>query len=91
MALFDCLYVHEFEFQNLLYVVRQVIFARHVPQLVNVRKGKILCFGDSQNTFAFGIIEELAFLVEEFESVPLLGVMAGGEDDSSCGLLTGDG
>ena len=91
MAFFDGLYIHEFQFQDLLNMVRQVVFVGHMTQLIHLGKGKILFFGDCQHAFAFSIIEKLAFLVEELEGVPLLGVMAGGEDDSSSGLLTGDG
>ena len=37
-----------------------------------------------------GIVEELAVLVEEFEGIPLLGVMAGGEDDTAGSLFMHD-
>ena len=62
-----------------------------MAQSIHLGEREIFCFGDGQHTFAFGVIEEFAFFVEQLEGVPLLGVMAGGEDNTSCGFLAGDG
>ena len=59
-------------------------------EFVNLGKGVIFAFGDSQHLFAFGIRQELSALVEQFECVPLLGVVAGSEDDTSGCFLADD-
>ena len=49
-----------------------------MTELIHFGKREILRFGNRQYAFSFGIIEELTMLVEQFECIPLLGVMAGG-------------
>ena len=44
---------------------------------------EVFGFSDSQYLFSLEVIEELAFLVEEFECVPLLGIVASSEDNST--------
>ena len=44
---------------------------------------EVFGFSDSQYLFSLNVIEELAFLVEELEGIPLLRVVASCEDNTS--------
>ena len=52
-------------------------------QVIYFCKIEVFGFSDSQYLFSLEVIEELTFLVEEFECVPLLRVVASCEDDTS--------
>ena len=71
-------------------MVGQVVLMGHMSELIHFREREILRFGNSQHSFALGIIEELTLLVEQLEGIPLFGVMAGCEDDTACCLFAGN-
>ena len=60
----------------------------HVPaQFVDGGEFESLPLCNFKDAGTLGGIEELAPLVEQFERVPLLRVVAGGQDDSAIGLF----
>ena len=84
------LHVHQRQFQYLLHMVWQIILGGHMSQVIHLRKREVFGLSNRQHFLAFRIIEELTLLVEQFQGVPLFGVMAGRQDDASCGMLAGD-
>ena len=48
---------------------------------------EVFGFGNLQHLVAFSGVEEFALLVEEFEGVPMTGVVAGGDDDAATGAF----
>ena len=58
-------------------------------QISDAEKALALRFADDFREYllAFGIVEELAVGVEEFEGIPLHGVMAGSDDDTAASLF----
>ena len=61
-----------------------------MAEVVHLSKVEVFGFGDSEHFFALLVVEELSFLIEEFESVPLFRVMASGEDDTTCRIEASD-
>ena len=57
-----------------------------MTKVIHFGEVKVFCFCDSQYFFAFLVIEELTFFVQQFQSVPLFWVVAGGQDDTTCGV-----
>jgi len=57
-----------------------------LAQVIYIGIGEGLGIGKFQDTLTIGSTEELSFTVEQFERIPMTGVMAGGEDDTSIGL-----
>ena len=54
-----------------------------VPQVVHVGIEEILFLGDSQHGFSLCVVEEFTFAVEQFQCVPVAGVVRSGDDDAS--------
>ena len=82
--------MHQVEVQYLLNMIGQVVLVSHVSKVIHFGEGEVLALGDSEHTFSLRIVEEFSVLIEQFEGVPLLGIMAGGEDDTSCCFLACD-
>jgi len=47
--------------------------------------------GDAEHFLAFGVAEEFAVFVEQFEGIPLFGVMRGGENQAAASVLGHNG
>ena len=86
----DRLNVHQFEIQYLLHMIRQIVLMRHMAQRIHFSEGKVLLLRNRKHALSFGIVEELAMLIEQFERIPLFRIMTGGEDDTSCRFFSGD-
>ena len=88
MSAANSINVHEFKVLHqfdMALVVGQVLDV--AAQGVNVGKLKVAVVGQTYNLRSLFGLEELALLVKEFEGVPLAGVMAGSNDDTTHGLL----
>ena len=67
--------MNKVKIQHFLHMIGQVVLVGHMSELVHFGKGEIFALGDSQHFFAFGIIEEFAFLVQQFKGIPLFRVV----------------
>ena len=58
-------------------------------QMLNVGEIEVFRFSDTENLCSFSGVEEFTSFVEEFQCVPLFGIMACSEDDASTSLFAG--
>ena len=85
----DSLEVDEFEIFDLLDMMEDIsIIVILSAETMDVGERIIVGFGDADHLLAFGIVEELTVGVEEFEGIPLHGVMAGSDDDTAASLFS---
>ena len=76
--------VHKLKSEHLLDVTAVVgVVYIFMSEIIDFGKGVFAAFGYAQHLFALCVVEKFAFLVEELEGVPLLGVVAGCDDDAS--------
>ena len=61
-----------------------------LAQLVDFGKLEVLGLGDAQHLLSLGSIQKLALLVKQLQGIPLLGVMAGRQDNTAASLLHGN-
>lgn len=61
------------------------------PEGAGRRKGERIVRSQRQHPLAGGIAEELAPAVEQFQGVPLAGIVRSGDDDAAVGPVVGDG
>ena len=88
----DGFHVYEFEVLDefdVTLVVAEVLGV--AAEAVHVGILKVAAVGKAHHLRGFGGGEELTLLVEEFQGVPLAGVMAGGDDDAAASLFHRDG
>ena len=69
-------------------MVLEVVTMGDVAKVIYFCKIEVLCLCDSQHFFAFYIVEELTFLVEEFEGIPLFWVVTCSKDDTTSSVET---
>ena len=60
-------------------------------QMLNVGEIEVFRFGDTEDFCSFSRVEEFTSFVEEFQCVPLFGIVACSEDDASTSLFAGYG
>ena len=87
----DGRYVDEGIIEHGIDVRLREILLRQRPDPVDVHEIEVFRFGHLLQGLSFGIGQELALFIEEFQGVPLLGVMRGGEDDTAVGVFEADG
>ena len=58
--------------------------------MVHVSIVKVLGFSQAEHLLALGIGKEFTVMVEQFEGIPLFGVMRSGNDDTPTGMLAHD-
>ena len=83
MCVPDCLSVYESEVEHrvdMLLVERVVLLV--VAQVVNVAIVEVFLLGNLKHFVAVSLCEELAFVVQQFQCVPLARVVAGCDDDT---------
>ena len=88
VGLADSLYIHQGECQHavdMLLVVAQVLAV--AAQLIHFGVGELFGFGDAEHFVALLLVEEFAMLVQQFQGVPLTGIMRGGQDDTTTSTL----
>ena len=88
----DGFHVYEFEVFHefdVALVVAEVLGV--AAEAVHVGILKVAAVGEAHHLRGFGGREELALFVEEFQGVPLAGVMAGGDDDAAASLFHRNG
>ena len=80
----DGIYINQLETQyhvDMLLVIGVVFLVR--TQMIDVSIVEILGFGNAQHLVAFLGVEELSVAVEQLERVPVTGIVAGGDDDTT--------
>ena len=60
-------------------------------QVVHVGIIKVLGLGQTEHLLALGISQEFAIVVQQFQGIPLFGVVRSGNDDAATGMLTHHG
>ena len=65
----------------------EVLARQHMPDGVDGRVVVILLLGHGQHLFALGVVEKLAVGVQQFQGVPLAGIVRRGDDDAAVGLF----
>ena len=84
--------VHQRQIQYLTDVYLVEILARqHMTDGVDGGVVEILLLGHGQHLLALGVVQKFAVGVEQFQGVPLAGVVRGGDDDAAVGFLGDDG
>ena len=85
---FDGWHIDEVETQHHVDVllVVGVVFGV-MAESIDIGIVEVFGFGNLQHLVAFSGVEEFALLVEEFEGVPMTGVVAGGDDDAATGAF----
>ena len=68
-----------------------VIFCFNISKFVHPGKNKQFVFGDMQNFGAGSSRQKLPFFIEQFQCIPLFGIMAGGKNNSAIGIFPDDG
>ena len=58
-----------------------------MTESVYFSKRIVVGLGNCKHLLALSVIQELTVLIQQFESVPLLGIVRSGYDDTSAGLL----
>ena len=71
-------------------VVDGVEIFGHLAEVVDFGIAVVFAFGDTDHLVAFGCVDEFATGVEQFEGVPVLGVVRSGDDDASVGVFVDD-
>ena len=64
--------------------------AQHAAYGIDLRIAEIRLPGQLEHPFALGVAEELTPCVEQFEGVPLAGIVRGGDDDAAVGVVGSD-
>ena len=60
-------------------------------QVINIGIIEVLGFGQTQYLLTLGISQEFTIVVQEFQCIPLLGVVGRGDDDTATGMLAHHG
>ena len=68
----------------------KILSQNNLSDIVNIGEIKLLIFGQSQHALTLGIVQKLAFFVQKFECVPLLGVVRSGDNDTAISLMRND-
>ena len=71
----DGFFVHQRQIQHILNVVWQVVFLTYMSQYIHFGEGEVLFLSNCQHTLSLCVVEKFALLVEQFQCVPLLGVV----------------
>ena len=58
--------------------------------MIDIAIVKILAGGDVKHFSTVGCRQKLTFTVEQFQGVPLCGVMTSGDDDTAVGFIASD-
>ena len=72
-------------------LVVEILARQHMADGVDRGVVVILLLGHGQHLLALGVVEKLAVGVQQFQGVPLAGVVRGGDDDAAVGLLADHG
>ena len=85
VSLLDGLHIHKLQGEHRVDValVERVVL-RVMAEAVNVSILKILSCSDVEHLVAVVLRQELTLLVEQLERIPVAGVVAGGDDDTTC-------
>ena len=67
------------------------IFPFQRPDTVHVHEFEVFGLGYALEGLAFGVSQEFAFLIEQLQGVPLLGVVRSRQDDAAVGVFEKDG
>ena len=67
------------------------VFPLQLPDMVHVHEFEIARFGHVLKGLALVVGQEFPFIVEEFERIPLLRVVGGGQDDTAVGICEAHG
>ena len=62
-----------------------------MPQRIELGKLEGFCFGNAQHLLPLGSIQKFAFLIQQFQGIPLLGIVTGSQYDSATSMLLGHG
>ena len=84
--------VNERQGEDALYVtVDPVLLDSDLPQVVDLGVAHFAALGQAQDLLALGVVDKFAFGIEQLKSVPMLGVVAGGDDDAAVATGVDDG
>ena len=91
MGIADGLCVYERQSQHALDVatVKRIVY-RIVTEMVYIGKLEVLALGNSQHFVAIILGQKFTFGIEELQCVPLTGIVAGRDDDTTIGLCPSD-
>ncbi|MPN04602.1 hypothetical protein SDC9_151845 [bioreactor metagenome] len=74
--------IHQIQLKNALDMSVQVLFMGYFAQFIHRSVFETFRFGHLQDLIAFGGIKKLTPAVQQFKGIPLLWIVAGGNDDT---------
>lgn len=88
MGIADSLGVDQRKLQDALdMVVDSIKILDDRAQIIDRSEGQLIAIGNAKHLGALGGIDKLATGVEQFECIPMFGVVRSGDDDAAIGLL----
>ena len=86
----DSFYIYQVECQHTIYmflIISQILAIR--AQMVYISKFKFFCLSNTKYFIAFGCIQKFATFIQQFQSVPLFGVVRCCQDNTATGTFHG--
>ncbi len=87
----DSFHIHQVKRQHtvdMLLVISKVFAIR--AELVHFGKVELFSFGNTKHFIALLLVQELSFLIQKFQGIPLLGIVRSSQDDTSAGTFHGN-
>ena len=91
-SLLDGFDIHQLQTEHTLdMAVNPVLLDGHLTEVVDLGIVDFAAVSETQHLLALGVGDELALAVQQLEGVPVLGVVAGGDDDAAVAVAVDDG
>ena len=86
MRVLDRFHIDRIKGEDSVQMLVRVVVFRDVSEIIDIGETEILRLREIKDSLTFGGGEELSFVVEKLQGVPLAWVVRGCEDDPSVGL-----